>query len=73
MRRPWPRFPAWARCPILGELFKSRQFRRGETELVVLVTPQIIGADSDAVRDEVQRYERLKREADEALKFQLKD
>lgn len=65
--------PGLGSLPILGELFKSRQFRRGETELVVLVTPQIIGADSDAVRDEVQRYERLKREADEALKFRSKD
>jgi pilus assembly protein CpaC len=65
--------PGLGSLPILGELFKSRQFRRGETELVVLVTPQIIGADSDAVRDEVQRYEHLKQEADEALKFQLKD
>lgn len=65
--------PGLGSLPILGELFKSRQFRRGETELVVLVTPQIIGGDSDAVRDEVQRYERLKQEADEALKFQLKD
>lgn len=65
--------PGLGSLPILGELFKSRQFRRGETELVVLVTPQIIGADSDAVRDEEQRYDRLKREADETLKFELKD
>lgn len=59
--------------PVLGELFKSRQFRRGETELVVLVTPQIIAPDSDASRDGVQRYDDIKRESDEALKPRLQD
>lgn len=65
--------PGLGSLPILGELFKSRQFRRGETELVVLVTPQIIGADSKAISEGVQRFERLQRESDEALKFRLKD
>lgn len=65
--------PGLGALPILGELFKSRQFRRGETELVVLVTPQIIGIDSDVVREGEQRYERLKRESDEALKPRIKD
>lgn len=65
--------PGLGSLPVLGELFKSRQFRRGETELVVLVTPQIIGADSGAVGEGVQRFDRLKRESDEALKPRLKD
>jgi pilus assembly protein CpaC len=65
--------PGLGSLPILGELFKSRQFRRGETELVVLVTPQIIGTDSDVVADGVQRFDDLERKADEALKFQLND
>ena len=34
--------PGLGQIPVLGKLFKSRQFRRGESELVVLVTPQII-------------------------------
>jgi pilus assembly protein CpaC len=59
--------PGLGSLPILGELFKSRQFRRGETELVVLVTPQIIRADSSAVSDGVQRFDRLERESKEAL------
>lgn len=29
--------------PVLGELFKSRSFQRDETELVILVTPEILG------------------------------
>jgi len=63
--------PALGSVPVLGELFKSRQFRRGETELVVLVTPQII--DSEAARQGVQRYDDLRRESDEALTPSLKD
>lgn len=65
--------PGLGQIPVLGELFKSRQFRRGETELVVLVTPQIIKSDSDAVRAGIQQYEALKQKSDEALKFKLMD
>lgn len=62
--------PGLGALPVIGELFKSRQFRRGETELVVLVTPEIIGAHT---AEAVQRFDRLKRESDEALKPRLKD
>jgi pilus assembly protein CpaC len=65
--------PGLGSIPVLGELFKSRQFRRGETELVVLVTPQILQSGSDAAGKGVQRYDDLKRESDEAMKPRLKD
>jgi pilus assembly protein CpaC len=65
--------PGLGALPILGELFKSRQFRRGESELVVLVTPMIIKAGDDAVPSHVRRYDELKRTSDEALKPKLQD
>jgi Flp pilus assembly protein, secretin CpaC len=65
--------PGLGSLPILGELFKSRQFRRGETELVVLVTPQILSADAEPVKAGIQKFEDLKRSSDEALKFKLMD
>ena len=65
--------PGLGSIPVLGELFKSRQFRRGETELVVLVIPQILEPDSGAVREGVRRYDDLKRESDEAMKPRLQD
>ncbi|KKB76780.1 hypothetical protein VW35_18380 [Devosia soli] len=34
--------PGLANIPILGALFRSREFRREETELVVLVTPYLV-------------------------------
>lgn len=34
--------PGLGDVPILGNLFRSRQFRRGETELVIVVTPYLV-------------------------------
>jgi len=65
--------PGLGELPILGELFKSRQFRRGESELVVLVTPLIIEPMGDEIKAGVQQYDDLKRKSDEALKPKLKD
>jgi pilus assembly protein CpaC len=34
--------PYIADVPIIGELFKSEQFRRNETELIIIVTPYLV-------------------------------
>jgi pilus assembly protein CpaC len=65
--------PGLGSIPVLGELFKSRQFRRGESELVVLVTPHIIKVDDEAVRAGVAQYDTLKQRSEEALKPKLDD
>ncbi len=65
--------PGLGQLPILGELFKSRQFRRGQTELVVLVTPWLIDADSPDVKAQVEQFDALKKKSDAALKPKLKD
>jgi pilus assembly protein CpaC len=36
------RTPGVAEVPILGNLFKSTNFRKGETELVIIVTPYLV-------------------------------
>ena len=36
------RVPFLSKLPILGELFTSRRFQQGETELAILVTPVIV-------------------------------
>ena len=41
--------------PVLGELFKSENFRDQKTELVIFVTPTVFDADSDINR-EAQEY-----------------
>lgn len=38
----WARIPGLSSIPILGELFKSRSINRAKSELIVLVTPELI-------------------------------
>lgn len=54
------RLPWLSRVPILGEMFKSTQFQNERTELVVSITPRIIGEKAspdylsrDRVKEEV--------------------
>ena len=35
--------PLLSKIPILGELFKDTRFQKGESELVILVTPELPG------------------------------
>jgi Flp pilus assembly secretin CpaC len=39
------RIPVLSRIPVLGELFKSKSIFRDTTELVILITPEIVPAD----------------------------
>ena len=36
------KFPGLGDLPILGALFRSRDFQRNETELVIIVTPYLV-------------------------------
>jgi Flp pilus assembly secretin CpaC len=46
--RSLTKIPILGDIPILGELFKSRSLRQRRTELVVIVTPQLIMASDTA-------------------------
>ena len=35
-------FPGLGRLPVLGPLFRSRDFQRNETELVIIITPYLV-------------------------------
>ena len=37
-----PRFRAWAICPILGKIFRSRSTQKSTDELLVVVTPHFV-------------------------------
>ena len=59
-----PPFPMLGDMPILGELFRSTRFKRGETELVIIVTPYLVRpsgeqlalpTDGLSLPDEVER------------------
>jgi len=65
--------PLLGNVPVLGELFKSRQFRKQRSELVILVTPRIIDADSTLNAEYVRRYDEMLEESDQQLKFRMDD
>jgi pilus assembly protein CpaC len=41
VRQAVSKFPGLGSIPLLGNLFRSQQFIKGETELVILVTPRL--------------------------------
>lgn len=41
MRNALNKFPGLGDVPILGQLFRSQSFQKGQTELVILVTPKL--------------------------------
>lgn len=51
------RFPGLGDIPVLGHLFRSQQFIKGETELVILVTPHLAKpVDAKTVRLPTERF-----------------
>lgn len=42
VRQVTSRFPGLGNIPVIGTLFRSREFERYETELVILVTPYLV-------------------------------
>ena len=54
------KIPFLGDIPVLGALFRSKQFQNKETELVIFVTPTIVEPQSPAMADRVrQTQERL--------------
>ena len=45
--------------PVLGNLFKSKQFQNDRTELVVMVTPRSVAAGRDANAASVREAEQM--------------
>lgn len=50
MRTAIKRFPGLGSIPILGALFRSREFQRDESELVIIVTAYIVKPTSQRLR-----------------------
>ncbi|RMG60219.1 MAG: hypothetical protein D6713_03500 [Deltaproteobacteria bacterium] len=65
------RFPLLGDIPILGELFKSRNFRDNHTELVITITPYLL--DEKISNETVEKAEEKFEEMGEKLKIRLLD
>jgi pilus assembly protein CpaC len=61
--RTLDKVPGIADIPVLGELFKSRDFQHNRTELVMFLTPHIVSADSAGNREALKLGEKQRAEA----------
>jgi len=52
--------PGLSKIPILGELFKSRNFQSRKTELVVLVTPDLVSEPRAIDKETADQIERMR-------------
>jgi len=67
------KLPGLGNIPILGELFKSREFKNNETELVILVTPHIIDPEHKINKRWVERASELRKQSNVDQDFHLLD
>ncbi|AYV11945.1 type II and III secretion system protein family protein [Shewanella algae] len=73
MSKSVSRFPLLGDIPILGELFKSRNFRENKTELVIFVTPTIVYPGHEEHEAQLARGKELAAEADQLEAFYILD
>ncbi len=60
------KLPLLGHLPIIGELFKSREFTDRKTELIVFVTPRLVDPDDEALKQAItDMTERLDRASSE--------
>ncbi len=50
--------PLLGDIPGVGEVFKSRQYNRSKTELLVIITPKIVETGTEGAREQVRRITR---------------
>jgi len=63
------KMPGLGDLPILGALFRSREFRNNKTELVVFITPRFVTSTSDSQRAALERSAERVEQARERLQM----
>lgn len=58
--KTFDKLPGLGDIPILGALFRSRNFQRNRTDLVIFVTPIIVNPDSPENREQIEKSDRLR-------------
>ena len=56
MQTTMQKVPGIGDIPIIGHLFRSKSSQRDQTELVVMITPEILPSDSPGVTPSLPRY-----------------
>jgi pilus assembly protein CpaC len=70
MAKDIAKVPLLGQIPVIGELFKSRNFRENRTELAIFITPIVVSEDAAA---EAANWERKAEKEKEHLRFRLMD
>jgi len=65
--------PLLGSIPILGELFKSRQFVERKTQLAIYVTPRLVSPDSGRVQELIRDGHKMYQDAAARVAFSLFD
>ena len=65
--------PGLGQLPIIGELFKSREFISRETELIVLVSPQLIESGDKLNEKHISRFDEMNAQVDKRINFDILD
>ena len=61
------RVPFLGRIPLLGHLFKNTDSDGGRSELIVIITPSFVTAESEAIQKSVRRGGQITGETEESL------
>jgi pilus assembly protein CpaC len=70
MAKDVAKVPLLGQIPVIGELFKSRNFRENRTELAVFITPTVVSGDAAA---EAADWGRKAEKEKDRLRFRLMD
>ena len=65
--------PLLGHIPLVGELFKSREFAERKNEIAVFVTPKIVNPDSDRIRELIDKIKERYKDASSAVGFNIWD
>jgi pilus assembly protein CpaC len=65
--------PLLGHIPIIGELFKSREFIEQKNEIAIFVTPKIVNPDSDRIRETIDKIKERYKDAAESVGFTIWD
>lgn len=58
--KTFDKMPGLGDVPVLGALFRSRNFQKNRTDLVIFVTPVVVNADSTENRELIEKSDRLR-------------
>lgn len=58
--KTFDKVPGLGQIPILGALFRSRNFQQDRTDLVIFVTPVVVDAESRTNRELIEKSDRMR-------------